>query len=120
MVTDHGRAYHDRQVVLTHASMLRQWLDTVQWLVPTGPFPVRKDLTLTKLGPLPNELQRPRLKTPGQHYAIYRYRGAPARVISVKVRYWMIFLIPVHVDDDPVERADTRHDPTVSDPSRPR
>jgi hypothetical protein len=38
----------------------------------------------------------------------------------VKVRYWMIFLVPVHVDDDPVERADTRHDLTVSNPSRPR
>jgi hypothetical protein len=32
----------------------------------------------------------------------------------------MIFFIPVHVDHDPVERADTRHDLTVSDPSGPR
>jgi len=34
----------------------------------------------------------------GKNFAIHRYRGAPARVISVKVRYWMILLIPVHVD----------------------
>ena len=30
------------------------------------------------------------------------------------MRYWMILLIPVHVDHNPVERADTRHDLTVS------
>jgi hypothetical protein len=73
VITDHGHAYHDRQVVLAHFSMLRQWLDAVQWLVLSGPFPVRKDLILAKLGPLPNELQRPGLKTPGKHFAIYRY-----------------------------------------------
>jgi hypothetical protein len=32
------------------------------------------------------------------------------------MRYRMILLIPVHVDHDPVERANTRHDLTVSDP----
>jgi hypothetical protein len=94
MITDHGHAYHDRQVVLAHVTMLRQWLDAVQWLVPSGPFPVRQDLILAKLGPLPNELQCPGLKTPGKHFAIHRYRGASTRVVGVKVRYRMIFLIP--------------------------
>jgi hypothetical protein len=37
-------------------------------------------------------------------------------VIGMKVRYRVILLIPVHVDHGPVERADTRHDLTVSDP----
>ena len=71
--------------------MLRQRLDAVQWLVPASPFPVRQDLILAKLGPLPNELQRPGLETPGKHFTIHRYRGAPTRVISMKVHYWMIF-----------------------------
>jgi hypothetical protein len=96
--------------------MLRQRLDAVQWLVPAGPFPVLQDLILAKLGPLPNKLQCAGLKMPGKYFAIYRYRGAPALVLGLKVRYWMILLIPVHVDHDPVERADTRHDLTVSDP----
>jgi hypothetical protein len=59
VVTDHGYAYDNRQVVLTHDSMLRQRLDAVQGLVPPGSLPVRRDLILTKRGPLPNELQRP-------------------------------------------------------------
>ena len=73
--------------------MLRQRLDAVQWIVAPGSFPVRQDLILAKLGPLPNELQRPGLETPGKNFAIHRYRGAPARMIGVKVRYWMILLI---------------------------
>lgn len=43
----------------------------MQRLVPPGPFPVRQDLILTKLGPLPNELQCPGLKTPGKHFATH-------------------------------------------------
>jgi hypothetical protein len=46
--------------------MLRQRLNAVQWLVRPGSFPVPQDLILTQLGPLPNELQRPRLETPGK------------------------------------------------------
>jgi hypothetical protein len=91
VVTDHSRTHHDRQVVLAHDPMLRQRLDAVQWLVPASPFPVRQDLILAKLGPLSNELQRPGLETPGKHFTIHRYRGAPTRVISMKVHYWMIF-----------------------------
>jgi hypothetical protein len=85
-----------------------------------GAVPVRQDLILAKLGPLPNELKRPGLNTPGKHFAIYRYRSAATRVIGVKVRYRMIFLVPVNLADYPVERADTRHGRTVSDPSRRR
>ena len=96
--------------------MLRQRLDAVQWLVPAGSFPVCLDLILAKLGPLSNELQCAGLKMPGENFAIDRYRSAPSRVIGMKVRYRVILLIPVHVDHDPVERADTRHVLTVSDP----
>jgi hypothetical protein len=70
--------------------MLRQRLDAVHGLVPPGSLPVRQDLILTKLGPLPNELQRPWLERPGKNFAIHRYRGAPTSVIGMKVRYWMI------------------------------
>src|SRR5258708_3781528 len=116
MVSDHGRACHDRQVVLTHGPMLRQRLDAVQWLVSSGPLPVLPDLTPAQLCPPPNEPQPPGVKTPCKHFAVHRYRGAPTCVIGMKMRYWMILLILVHVDHDPVERANTRHDLTVSDP----
>jgi hypothetical protein len=98
VVTDHGRTYYDRQVVLAHAPMLGQRLDAVQWLIPASPFPVGQDLILAKLGPLPNELQCTGLKTPGKDFAIHRYGCAPTCVVGMKVRYWMILFIPVHVD----------------------
>jgi hypothetical protein len=41
VVGDHGNAHHDRQVVLTHTTILRQRLDSDQRLVPPGPLPVR-------------------------------------------------------------------------------
>ena len=72
-------------------------------------------LSWRSLCPFPSELQRPGLKGTRQelrHPPIWRHDKP--RVIGVKVRYWMILLIPVHVDHDPVERADTRHDLTVS------
>lgn len=71
-----------------------QRLDAVQWLVPPGSFPVRQDLILAKPGPLPNELQRPRLETSGKNFAIHRYRGAPTRVTGghrpVVVIFWLL------------------------------
>jgi hypothetical protein len=35
----------------------------------------------------------------------------------MEVGHWVIALIPVHVDHDPVERADTRHGVTIADSS---
>jgi hypothetical protein len=69
LVTDHSCADDNRQVVLARASTVA--LSSVQWLASPGSFPVRHDLILAQLGPLPNKLQRPRLQTPGKDFAVH-------------------------------------------------
>lgn len=56
-------------------------------------------------------------RRPGEDLPVGGYRGTPTSMVGVEVSHWMIALIPVHVDHNPVERADTRHDLTVSDSS---
>src|SRR5262249_15175777 len=48
---------------------------------------------------------------------VHRDRGPPPGMVGMKVGHRVIALVPVHVDDDPVERADMRHDPTIADSS---
>ena len=36
-------------------------------------------------------------------------------MVGMEVGHRVITLVPVHVDDDPVERADTRHGLTIAD-----
>jgi hypothetical protein len=94
--------------------MLRQRIDAQQGLIPPGPLPVRQDLTTTEDSPLPDELKSPGLETTGQHVTVRRDRGTAASMVGVKVCYWVIPLVPVHVDHDPVKRADTRHALTLA------
>src|SRR5580698_6068263 len=115
MITDHSHTHDDRQVVLTHASMLRQWLDTEQGLAPAGAFPVRQDLIMPEARPLLHKPQGPAFKTAGEHLPIHRDGGAAPCVVGVEVSHRMVALVPVHVDHDPVEGTDTRHGPTVAD-----
>src|SRR5579863_1479909 len=98
--------------------MLRQRVDAEQGLIPPCPFPVRQDLIVPKRSPFPDELQRPGLETPGQHISICRDGGTPACMVGVEVGNRMITLVPVHVDQHAVKRADTRHAPTITGASR--
>ena len=44
-------------------------------------------------------------------------RREPSGVFGVEMRAMVIGLLPVHVDDDPEERTDTRHETIVAQPT---
>jgi hypothetical protein len=117
VVTDHGHPRDDWQVVLAHTLMLCQRLDGEQLLIPPGPFPVGHDLVPPEPCPFPDELQGAGIEAASKHLSVHRDRGTPPGMVGVEVGYRVIALVPVHVDHDPVERADTRHGPTITDSS---
>jgi hypothetical protein len=50
----------------------------------------------------------------GQDLPVRRDRGAAAGVAGVRVCHWMIPLVPVRADHDPVKHVHTRHAPTIA------
>ena len=89
--------------------MLRQRLDGEQLLILASPFPVGHDLVPPEACPFPDEVQSAGIEAAGEHLP-YSPRPRPA---SRNGRHGngatrVIALVPLHVDDDPVERADTR------------
>src|SRR6266702_1965542 len=100
--------------------MLRQRLDGEQLLVPPGPFPVGHDLDPPEACPFPDELQSAGIEAAGEHLPVHRDRGPPPGMVGMEVGHRVIALVPVHVDDDSIERADTRHGLTIADSSTTR
>ena len=93
--------------------MLRQRLDGEQMLVLPGPFPVGHDLDPPEACPFPDELQSAGIEAAGEHLPVHRDRGPPLEMVGMEVGHRVIALVPV--DDDPVERADTRDGLTIAD-----
>ena len=114
MVIDHGNTDHDGQVVLVHIVILRERWDAEQGLVLPGALPVGHDLLVPEAGPFPDELERPGLQAASKYVPVCRDGGAPPCMVGMEVGHRVIALVPVHVDHNTVEGADTRHDTTIA------
>src|SRR6202042_3280150 len=94
--------------------ILRQGFYVEQRLVLPGSLPVRQDLLIPEPRPLPDEPQSPTFEAAGEHRPVRRDRRAAPGMVGMKVGHGVISFVPVHVDHDPVERADTRHGMTIA------
>src|SRR5213593_1912432 len=87
---------------------LRQWVETVQWLVPAGLLPQHPKLGLMQRCPFGYESHGPCWQLARDDtQAVNGDPGFRVCVLSVEMRRRVIR--EVHLDDDPVEPAYLRH-----------
>ena len=86
---------------------------TSRGLILPGAFPVVHDLLAPEGGPFTDELSGARLQASSKHCSVHGDRGATASMVCMEVGYWVIPLVPVHVDHHSIKRANTRHATTT-------
>ena len=89
--------------------ILGKRLDLEKTLRPTSAVPVCQQLVSMEARPLPNEAESSWLKVAGQDCAINGDRAPVPGMMRVGMGYQVVGLVPIHVDRDTVEGANTRH-----------
>ena len=65
-------------------------------------------------GPFPDKLKCPSFQVASKHLPIHRDGGAAPCMVCMEMDHRVVSLVPVHVDQHPVECADSRHSPTIA------